>query len=338
MISKAGRIDTSNKILTESYSSRGDRYLPATYGQKKKASVKLRKGEIVLGQILEKVSDEIFKIKLPNGIFRAVIHPNLRQGDKLYFLIKEIDPSLVISVHSTDLIFDNKKVNSDEIIRVLDLAYSDNIRNIINEYSLRVNRLSRHVIVDVTSLANEYRDKKKQYNLTHSIEFILLELYLTGYNIQDRNILKLVLNYISPSSIRLKNNTIIPNFEEIEDLSKFNSSFVDALYVRNLSAKLNDTQSVYYVNIKDKNYRVEIFKKHKILQALISDEKNIDIKIVINERENRAKIYYKKLDINIRMINKMADYEVSYELSEKIFINSYSESMDGQNQKVTYVI
>lgn len=338
MISKAGRIDTSNKILTESYSSRGDRYLPATYIQKKKASVKLRKGEIVLGQVLEKVSDEIFKIKLPNGIFRAMIHPNLRQGDKLYFLIKEIDPSLVISVHSTDLIFENKKVNSDEIMRVLDLADSDNIRNIINEYSLRVNRLSRHVIVDVALLANEYREKKKQYNLTHNIEFILLDLYLTGYNIQDKNILKLVLNYISPSSIRLNNNSIIPNIDEIEDLSKFNSSFVDALYVRNLSAKLNDTQSVYYININDRNYRIEIFKKHKILQAIISDEKNIDIKIVINERENRAKVYFKKLDINIRKINKIADYVVSYELSEKIFINSYSESMDGQNQKVTYVI
>ena len=337
-MSKAGRIDTSNRIVTESYSSRGGRYLPLTNTPKKKASIKLRKGEIVSGQILEKVSNEVFKIKLPNGIFKAIIHPSLRQGDRLYFLIKEIEPSLVISVYSTDLIFSNNKIDVEEIQRVLDITDSDVTQNIIEQYSLRVNRLLRHVIIDVIDRAEDYRKQKKKYNLTHSIESILIDLYLTGYNIQDKNILNLVLNYISPSSIRLEENAIIPNVNRIDELTKYNSSFVDALYARNLAAKLNDAQSVYYANIKGSNYRIELFQKHKILQAVISDEKNIVIKIVINQRDNRAKIYYQKLDINIRKIEKIADYDVSYELSDKIFINSYSESMDGQNQKVTYVI
>lgn len=337
-MSKAGRIDTSNKILTESYSSRGGRYIPATNVPKKKASLKLRKGEIVFGQILEKTSKEVFKIKLPNGIFKAVIHPSLKQGDKLYFIIKEIEPSLIISVHSTDLIFENKKFNFEEIIRILDLNDSEIIRNIISEYSLRINRLLRHVIIDIISLTDEYKKKKKKYNLTHRIEFILIDLYLTGYNIQDKNILNLVLNYISPASIRLKENSIIPDMNSLDDLSKFNSLFVNSLYVRNIAANLNEAQTVYYININGNNYRVELFDKHKILQAIISDEKNIDIKIVINKRENRAKVYYNKLDINIRKINSISNFEITYEQSEKIFINSYSESMDGQNQKITYVI
>lgn len=337
-MSKAGRIDTSNRIVTESYSSRGGRYLPVTKAPNKKASIKLRKGEIVFGQVLEKVSKELFKIKLPNGIFKAIIHPSLKQGDRLYFLIKDIEPSLVISVHSTDLIITNKKLNIEEILRVLDIADSDVAQNIIKEYALRVNRLLRHVIIDILELTKEFRKQKKKYNLTHSIEFILIDLYLTGYNIKDKNILNLVLNYISPSSIRLEENTIIPNIKKIEELTKYNSSFLDALYARNIAAKLNEAQTVYYININGNNYRVELFKKHKILQAIISDEKNIDIKIVINQRDKRAKIYYKKLDINIRKIEKIANYDVSYELSDKIFINSYSESMDGQNQKITYVI
>lgn len=337
-MSKAGRIDTSNRIVTESYSSRGGRYLPVTKAPNKKASIKLRKGEIVFGQVLEKVSKELFKIKLPNGIFKAIIHPSLKQGDRLYFLIKDIEPSLVISVHSTDLILDNGKLNTDEIIRVLDITDSEVSRNIILEYSQRVNRLLRHVIIDIIERVDDFKKQKKKYNLTHTIEFILLDLYLTGYNIKDKNILNLVLNYISPSSIRLEENTIIPNIKKIEELTKYNSSFLDALYARNIAAKLNEAQTVYYININGNNYRVELFKKHKILQAIISDEKNIDIKIVINERNNRAKIYYKKLDINIRKIEKIANYDVSYELSDKIFINSYSESMDGQNQKITYVI
>ncbi len=337
-MSKAGRIDTSNRIVTESYSSRGGRYLPVTKAPNKKASIKLRKGEIVFGQILEKVSNELFRIKLPNGIFKAIIHPSLKQGDRLYFLIKEIEPSLIISVHSTDIIITNKKLDIEEILRVLDITNSELARNIVEEYALRVNRLLRHVIIDIIELAVEYKKQKKKYNLTHRIEFILIELYLTGYNIKDKNILNLVLNYISPSSIRLKENAIIPNINQIDELTKYNSSFVDALYARNIAAKLNEAQTVYYVNIQGNNYRIELFKKHKIIQAIISDEKNIDIKIVINERDNRAKVYYKKLDINIRKIEKIADYDVSYELSDKIFINSYSESMDGQNQKITYVI
>lgn len=337
-MSKAGRIDTSNRIVTESYSSRGGRYLPVTKAPNKKASIKLRKGEIVFGQVLEKVSKELFKIKLPNGIFKAIIHPSLKQGDRLYFLIKDIEPSLVISVHSTDLILDNGKLNTDEIIRVLDITDSEVSRNIILEYSQRVNRLLRHVIIDIIERVDDFKKQKKKYNLTHTIEFILLDLYLTGYNIKDKNILNLVLNYISPSSIRLEENTIIPNIKKIEELTKYNSSFLDALYARNIAAKLNEAQTVYYINISGNNYRVELFKKHKILQAIISDEKNIDIKIVINQRDKRAKIYYKKLDINIRKIEKIANYDVSYELSDKIFINSYSESMDGQNQKITYVI
>jgi hypothetical protein len=337
-MSKAGRIDTSNRIVTESYSSRGGRYLPVTKAPNKKASIKLRKGEIVFGQVLEKVSKELFKIKLPNGIFKAIIHPSLKQGDRLYFLIKDIEPSLVISVHSTDLILDNGKLNTDEIIRVLDITDSEVSRNIILEYSQRVNRLLRHVIIDIIERVDDFKKQKKKYNLTHTIEFILLDLYLTGYNIKDKSILNLVLNYISPSSIRLEENTIIPNIKKIEELTKYNSSFLDALYARNIAAKLNEAQTVYYININGNNYRVELFKKHKILQAIISDEKNIDIKIVINQRDKRAKIYYKKLDINIRKIEKIANYDVSYELSDKIFINSYSESMDGQNQKITYVI
>lgn len=337
-MSKAGRIDTSNRIVTESYSSRGGRYLPYPIAPKKKASIKLRKGEIVSGQILEKVSNEVFKIKLPNGIFKAIIHPSLRQGDRLYFLIKEIEPSLIISVYSTDLIFSNNKIDVEEILRVLDITDSEVTQNIIEQYSLRVNRLLRHVIIDVIDRTEDYRKQKKKYNLTHSIESIFIDLYLTGYNIQDNNILNLVLNYISPSSIRLEENTVIPNVNKIDELTKYNSSFVDALYARNLAAKLNDAQSVYYINIKGRNYRIELFQKHKILQAVISDEKNIVIKIVINQRDNRAKIYFQKLDINIRKIEKIAGYDVSYELSDKIFINSYSESMDGQNQKVTYVI
>lgn len=335
---KAGNIDTSNKILTDSYSSRGQRYVPMPNPNKAKATPKLRKGEVILGQVLEKLTDEIFKIKLPNGVFKALVHPKLKQGDRLYFLIKEISPSIVISVHSTDLIFQSGGVSIDEIIRVLDLDNTETIRDIVIEYSKRVRRLFRHAIMDMSERADEYKNRKKQYNLTHNVEFILTDLYLNGYNLQDKNILNFVYNYISPLSIRLEENSIMPDMRNIDNLSDFQSPFVEALFVRNLTAHLNDAQSVYYISINGKKYRVELFRKHKILQAIISDEKNIDIKIIANLRDKNIKILYNKLDINIRKITKIADFNISYEKSNMIFINSFSENLNSQNSSITYVV
>lgn len=340
IMSKAGRIDTSNRIITESYSSRGGRYIaPNSPKVKSKASHKLKKGEIVLGQVLENVNKDVYKLKLPNGIFKAVVESKLKQGDKLYFFIQSISPSLVINVHSTNVLYKDNNVNYEEVIRVLGLVDSKRVRDIINEYSKRAYRLVKHVIEDVNSVIINYiKKEKKKRNLTHSLEFIFIDLYMTGYDIVDENTLGLIYNYISPSAIRMKKGAVIPNIKNIDNTVNTNSKFIKSLYIRNIIAKLNDSQMVYYINIDDNNYRVELYKKHRILQAIISDSKNIVIKLVIDERNKRAKIYYNKLDINIRKLEKISDYNVSYEMSENIFINSFTESMDEQSKRITYVV
>ena len=339
-MSKAGKIDTSNRITTESYSSRGGRYgVPNSPKPKSKASHKLKKGEIVLGQVLQKINKDVYKLKLPNGIFKAVVQSNLKHGDKLYFYIQTISPSLIITVHSTNVLFKENKLDYDSIIRVLGLEDNNIIRNTIYEYQKRTNRLIKHVISDVNTVILNYRRKeKKKRNLTHSLEFILIDLYMTGYDIMNENTVSLILNYISPSALKLKYDSIIPDWNNIESISKTNSKFLKSLFIRNLIAKLNDSQTVYYMNISGNNYRIEFYKKHKIIQSIVSDEKNIVIKLVIDERNNRAKIYYNKLDINIRKLSKISDYNVTYEMSDNIFINSFNESMDEHSKRITYVI
>ena len=339
-MSKAGKIDTSNRITTESYSSRGGRYVvPNSPKPKSKASHNLKKGEIVLGQVLEKIDKEVYKLKLPNGIFKAVVHSNLKHGDKLYFYIQTISPSLIITVHSTNVLFKENKLDYVSIIRVLGLEENKRIRNTIYEYQKRTNRLIKHVISDVNTVILKYLSKeKKKRNLTHSLEFILIDLYMTGYDIMNENTISLIYNYISPSALRLKEDSIIPDLNDIDSIGNTNSKFLKSLYIRNLIAKLNDSQSVYYMNIAGNNYRVEYYKKHKIIQSIVSDEKNIVIKLVIDERNNRARIYYNKLDINIRKLSKISDYNVTYETSDEIFINSFNESMDEQSKRITYVI
>jgi len=44
-------------------------------------------------------------------------------------------------------------------------------------------------------------------------------------------------------------NPIIPEMNKLDDLSKFNSSFIGSLFVRNIAAKLNDAHTLYYINI-----------------------------------------------------------------------------------------
>src|SRR6056300_1709827 len=114
----------------------------------------------------------------------------------------------------------------------------------------------------------------------------------------------------------MKEDTIIPDINNVNNIQKSSSKFIKSLYVRNLIAKLNNSQSMYYMNIAGNNYRVEYYKKHKIIQVIVSDEKNIVIKLVIDERNKKAKIYYNKLDINIRKLSHISDYNVSYEMSD----------------------
>ncbi len=159
-MNKAEKIDTSNRITTESYSSRGGRYqVPNSPKAKSRASHNLKKGEIVLGQVLEKINKELYKLKLPNGIFKAVVHSNLKHGDKLYFFIQTISPSLNITVHSTNVLFKDEKLNYNEIIRVLGLVDNDTTRRIKYEYQKRTNRLVKHVIEDVNSVILNYLKK-----------------------------------------------------------------------------------------------------------------------------------------------------------------------------------
>lgn len=82
---------------------------------------KLKLGEIVKGEILDKHFDTIATVKLPIGTLRAELSGKLEKGDVLHFIVQEIEPTLVLKVYSVQVQFKSHSLLTDSIIRILDL-------------------------------------------------------------------------------------------------------------------------------------------------------------------------------------------------------------------------
>jgi hypothetical protein len=84
-----------------------------------------RLGEIIQGKILSLVEKGVGVVRLPNGNFTCHLHPGLLADDELFFRIAEVEPSLVLKVHSVQSHIRGKKRKKEDIIRILDLPDED---------------------------------------------------------------------------------------------------------------------------------------------------------------------------------------------------------------------
>jgi len=86
---------------------------------------KFRIGEILQGKIIDTDGGGIGKVRLPSGIFTCSLHKGLVAGDVLFFKIAEVEPTLVLKVHSVQSYGQNGKLGTEDIIRILDLPKLD---------------------------------------------------------------------------------------------------------------------------------------------------------------------------------------------------------------------
>lgn len=84
-----------------------------------------RLGEIVQGKILSLIDEGIGLVRLPNGDFSCHLHKGLLQGDDIFFKIDEVEPNLVLKVHSVQSHIKGIKRKKEDIVRILDLPYSE---------------------------------------------------------------------------------------------------------------------------------------------------------------------------------------------------------------------
>lgn len=86
---------------------------------------KLRPGEIVLGSIVETINNRESMVRLPIGTLRAYLIGRLRPGDTLYFKVEQIEPNLVLKIHSVPVSSGGKELSTLDILRILNLPNNE---------------------------------------------------------------------------------------------------------------------------------------------------------------------------------------------------------------------
>jgi hypothetical protein len=102
-----------------------------------KSPNKLRIGEIVKGTILDTHFANIATVKLPIGTLKAELNGSLEKGDTLFFIVQEVEPSLILKIYSLQVIQDKKVLDTAEIIRILDVPNNKFFNKLIDHIKLR---------------------------------------------------------------------------------------------------------------------------------------------------------------------------------------------------------
>ncbi len=112
-----------------------------------KAPNKLRIGEIVKGTILDTHYSKIATVQLPIGTLKAELNGNLEKGDTLFFIVQEVEPSLVLKIYSLQVIQDNRLLDTSEIIRILDVSNNKFFNKLIDYVKKERNIIVREVLL-----------------------------------------------------------------------------------------------------------------------------------------------------------------------------------------------
>ncbi len=108
-------------VTNVGYNSNNNQYYSMPKKNKNTQIAQLRSGEILQGRILEIINDKLAKVGLPIGNFNALLHGKLKQGDSLFFLVKALEPSLTLQVHSVSSKQKGNLLPVEEALRMLDI-------------------------------------------------------------------------------------------------------------------------------------------------------------------------------------------------------------------------
>lgn len=264
-MAKAGEISSSITPITD-YSLNRNQYYP-TYFKKKRTQIAspLRKGEIVQGTILTNAVNSIAKVRLPVGTFEAVLHNNLKQGDRLFFKVYEIKPVLNLKVHSVNTKINNNKISTEEILRILDIQKDQLNSSIIEILRSQNNTIIKEKVLLLVNNFNTFSDEilsgkdlkaviktiywiseaNLYFNDTH---FNLLYPYFQGlsyFNILMNDLIEVV--YYNNNEYYSKTKKIINNIIAETDFRNLATSY--SKHINNNFLLYNNLKSIVNNNI-----------------------------------------------------------------------------------------
>ncbi|MEJ5244600.1 MAG: hypothetical protein WHV28_02700 [Bacteroidota bacterium] len=251
----------------------GNYYVPMRSRQQLKTETqKLKVGEVVLGTVLEIIDKEIAKVKLPMGTFSASLHSKLRAGDVLFFYVAEVEPQLVLLVHSVSTSFSGKLRLSSEVARVLNLPENQRILDIIDfllvkkTTILRTEVLNFSNILDNLNFNDNIHSKSAYFNAIFTVVISLgKDVELAGRFVDVFLPLQELYNKLSQSSNKFDLQKLYLLKIDLPELSNSNEflQILSKLSEYNIFATANSQPVVllFFARKPDENIiiRIEIF-------------------------------------------------------------------------------
>lgn len=250
---------------------------------------KLKIGEIVPGKVIEVELPDIAVVSLPEGIFSAALHSNLRKDDYLYFKVTETDPSLVLKIYSVPSKYDGKKISVENIIRILFLPNNIFFTQLISFLISIRNNIVRDEIIKINQFYSSLPDNFKNYSALQDSFRLIIFLIDNNIQLNQKNY-----QFFSPIFIIKE----IPQKLQFLDttISKSNDNIFDEL------------KSIFTVIKKPQN-------NFKILFKLFN--------YTINEIENKDSFYYRLTSLIQKIENNQKYEEIKDALKSLIgFIES----------------
>lgn len=302
----------------------------------KQTPTALKQGEILIGSIIEVLSEEIAKVKLPTGTFSASIHKHLKAGDTLYLFVKEVSPSLVLKVHSVSSVVDSKKLSPKDILRILDLSADEYMLAVAEYLSNKKSRIVRSEMLDYYSILSDKSIEKKRMKSSVVLEIVfvlenaglslsmesiesLYQLFLPIEDIYDtlRDIIRIGIS-VKSSNYRIseKDNIELFNITQIEPPKEFTNvwSFLDSYHYFNDFIRSKSSIGYHFFCIKQRSSFV-LFKTSYIQRAIeasgysssnLNSVLNFD-KLISKLNKEFLTLFENKSDLNNITLNSFVD-------------------------------
>lgn len=204
------------------------------YQQKSKSKTpsKLHIGEILKGEILETHDYGIATVKLPIGILKAELAGNLRKGDELIFFVQEVEPSLILKIHSVAPTKSGKELDIREIIRILDLSENNFFIKSIEFLKQRRQFINRDECISLFEMfseleSNSYTDISGNTLLTtllfymdNKLDFSAESFQRTKYSFVSKDMVEKILNTLKSKIDNLTNKELLAIKSQLDSITE----------------------------------------------------------------------------------------------------------------------
>ena len=211
--------------------------------KKKKKPSNLRVGEILKGTIVERIDKDFARVKIPTGIFKALVADNLQRNDSLLFKVSDTDPQLVLKVYEVPTGSVDKPANPKAILRILDLAKDDFHLQLISKLVMKRNTIIRDDVLELYKLYTLIKDDVRRVPLDQVLELII-EMQLAELPVSKNLAIKLLPaftdeNVLSECLNSIHDNIHLAPSSHVEELASYFNYVTDNHHNKNSMFLLN---------------------------------------------------------------------------------------------------